>query len=120
MGRAAPADLQAWAGQELWAPCFQVQVAGTTGAGDATLAGFLSALLRDLPPRQAVIAAVAVGACNVEAVDTISGIRPWEETLGPRRRRLGAAPAGLRRPRLAARRDVRGLGEEFMIDVFRL
>ena len=82
MGRAAPADLQAWAGQELWAPCFQVQVAGTTGAGDATLAGFLGGLLRDLPPRQAVIAAVAVGACNVEAVDTLSGIRPWEGTLG--------------------------------------
>jgi sugar/nucleoside kinase (ribokinase family) len=81
MGRAAPADLDAWAEQELWAPCFQVEVAGTTGAGDATLAGFLSGLLRDLPPRQAAIAAVAVGACDVEAVDTLSGIRPWEETL---------------------------------------
>jgi sugar/nucleoside kinase (ribokinase family) len=81
MGRAAPADPQAWAEQELWAPCFQVQEAGTTGAGDATIAGFLSALLRDLPPRQAVVAAVAVGACNVEAVDTVSGIRPWDETL---------------------------------------
>jgi sugar/nucleoside kinase (ribokinase family) len=81
MGRAAPADIQAWTNQELWAPCFKVQVAGTTGSGDATIAGLLSALLRDFSPRQAVTAAVAVGACNVEAPDALSGLRSWEETL---------------------------------------
>ena len=54
---------------------------GTTGAGDSTIAGFLSALLRDMAPHQALTAAVAVGACNVEAADALSGIRPWEETL---------------------------------------
>ena len=27
-------------------------------------------------------AAVAVGACNVEAIDTLSGIKSWEETIG--------------------------------------
>ena len=37
--------------------------------------------LRDLPPEQAVTAAVAVGACNVEAADTLSGIQPWDATL---------------------------------------
>ena len=81
MGRAAPADGTAWANQELWAPCFKVRVAGTTGSGDATIAGFLSALLRDFSPRQAVTAAVAVGACNVEAPDALSGLRSWEDTL---------------------------------------
>ena len=81
LGNACPGDLAAWANQELWSPCFQVQVAGTTGSGDATIAGFLSALLRDLPPEQAVTAAAAVGACNVEAADALSGIRTWEETL---------------------------------------
>ena len=81
MGRGAPADLAAWADQELWAPCFQVEVVGTTGAGDATIAGFLSGLLRDLPPLQAMVAAVGVGACDVEAADATSGIRTWEETL---------------------------------------
>jgi sugar/nucleoside kinase (ribokinase family) len=70
----------AWAGRELWAPCFQVQVAGTTGSGDATIAGFLSAYLRKMSPEEALTAAVAVGACNVEAVDALSGIRTWEET----------------------------------------
>jgi sugar/nucleoside kinase (ribokinase family) len=56
-------------------------VVGTAGSGDATIAGFLSALLRDMTPEDAVNAAVAVGACNVEAADTLSGFRPWEETL---------------------------------------
>ena len=81
MGRAAPSDLAAWANQEIWSPCFQVRVVGTTGSGDATIAGFLSALLRDFSPCQAVTAAVAVGACNVEAADALGGIRSWEETM---------------------------------------
>ena len=81
MGRARPADVAAWADRELWAPCFQVDVVGTAGSGDATIAGFLSALLRDMAPEDAVNAAVAVGACNVEAADTLSGVRPWDETL---------------------------------------
>jgi sugar/nucleoside kinase (ribokinase family) len=80
MGRACPSNLSAWAGRELWAPCFQVQVAGTTGAGDATIAGFLSALLRDQRLEEAVVLAVAVGACNVEAPDALSGLRSWEDT----------------------------------------
>lgn len=80
LGRARPADLDAWGNRELWAPCFQAQVVGTTGSGDATIAGFLAALLRGLGPEDALTAAVAVGACNVEAADALSGIRTWEET----------------------------------------
>jgi len=81
MGRARPSDPGAWAGKELWAPCFKVAVAGTTGSGDATIAGFLSALLRGLSVEQALIMAVAVGACNVEGTDALSGIRTWEATV---------------------------------------
>jgi sugar/nucleoside kinase (ribokinase family) len=80
LGRARPSDLLAWANKELWAPCFQVKVVGTTGSGDATIAGLLGALLRDLSAEEAVTAAVAVGACNVEASDALSGIRSWDET----------------------------------------
>jgi sugar/nucleoside kinase (ribokinase family) len=79
MGAARPSDASVWAGWELWTPCFQVDVAGTTGAGDATIAGFLAGLLRDLSPEEAVTAAVAVGACNVETADAVSGVRPWDE-----------------------------------------
>jgi len=81
MGRAQPSRPGEWAGEELWAPCFKVAVAGTTGAGDATIAGFLGALIRGLPLEQALTLAVAVGACNVEAADALSGVRPWDETL---------------------------------------
>jgi sugar/nucleoside kinase (ribokinase family) len=80
MGRGQPSDLVAWADKELWAPCFQVEVVGTTGSGDATIAGFLASLLRGLSAEQAVTMAVAVGACNIEAADALSGIRSWEAT----------------------------------------
>jgi len=81
MGAARPSDPDAWADKELWAPCFRVEVVGTTGSGDATIAGFLSGLLRGLPVEGALIMAVAVGACNVEAADALSGVRSWEETV---------------------------------------
>jgi sugar/nucleoside kinase (ribokinase family) len=81
LGRARPSDLAAWSDKEFWAPCFKADLVGTTGAGDATIAGFLSALLRDMSPQAALTAAVAVGGCNVEAADALSGIRPWDETL---------------------------------------
>jgi len=80
MGAAAPADVADWAGRELWAPCFRVQVVGTTGAGDATIAGFLAGLLRGLRVKEALRMAVAVGACNVEAADALGGLRSWEAT----------------------------------------
>jgi len=81
LGRAAPPDVDTWASQELWAPCFQVDVVGTTGSGDATIAGFMSAFLRELSPREALTMAVAVGACNVEAADATSGLLSWKETV---------------------------------------
>lgn len=80
LGRAAPSDPKPWARRELWAPVFSVQVAGTTGAGDATVAGFLAALLRDLAPEEVLRMSVAVGAHCVEALDATSGLRSWEAT----------------------------------------
>ncbi len=81
MGRAGFTHPDAWANQEFWSPCFAVDVVGTAGSGDATIAGLLAAILRDFEPAAALTAAVAVGACNVEAADTLSGIRPWEQTM---------------------------------------
>jgi len=81
MGRACPSNPTIWANYENWAPCFQVDVVGTTGSGDATIAGFLAALLRNMSPAEAMNAALAVGACNVEAADALSRIRSWDDTL---------------------------------------
>lgn len=81
LGRARPAGLAAWASRELWAPSFQTKVVGTTGAGDSAVAGFLATLLRNLSPVEAITMANAVGGCNVEASDAVSGVRSWAETV---------------------------------------
>ena len=61
-----------WRERELWAPCFVPEpLVGTTGAGDATIAGFLAGVLRGQPVEAALTSAVAVGACNVEAADAL-------------------------------------------------
>ncbi|HLX58182.1 MAG TPA: carbohydrate kinase family protein [Ktedonobacteraceae bacterium] len=80
MGRTQVAGIDAWSKRELWAPCFTANVVGTTGSGDATIAGFLAGLLWGMSPEMSLEAACAVGACSVEAVDAISGIRTFSET----------------------------------------
>lgn len=82
IGRGGPADPSAWRDRELWTSCFVPdELVGTTGAGDATIAGFLAALLRGTSPERALTVAAAVGACNVEAADALSGVRSWQETV---------------------------------------
>lgn len=69
-----------WQGLEIIQPCFQVDVKGTTGAGDCTIAGFIAAMCRGLGPESCLQMASAVGACNVEATDAFSGLLGWDET----------------------------------------
>ncbi len=80
LGRATPQVKQAWEGIELWAPCFRAEVVGTTGAGDATVAGLLMGLLKGMSANEAARAATAVGACSCEVPDAVSGIQSWDET----------------------------------------
>jgi sugar/nucleoside kinase (ribokinase family) len=72
-------DAQAWSGRELWSPIFEVPVKGTTGSGDATIAGFLAALLDRRDPVQALDLACAVGSLCVEGDDALSGIGGREQ-----------------------------------------
>ncbi|MCR4406360.1 MAG: carbohydrate kinase family protein [Anaerolineae bacterium] len=82
LGRGAPSNLRAWANRQLWAPCFRPDaVVSTVGTGDAAIAGFLAAVLRDTSPPLALNVAVAVGACCVEVAGALGGVRTWEETL---------------------------------------
>jgi sugar/nucleoside kinase (ribokinase family) len=80
-GPAGVSGLEQWPRRELSTPVFHVPaVGGTTGSGDATIAGFLASVSKGLRPEEALTMAVAVGGCCVEAPDATSGVRPWEET----------------------------------------
>jgi sugar/nucleoside kinase (ribokinase family) len=82
MGRAQPARIDDWADRQIWSPCFRPRAyKGTTGAGDSTIAGFLAALLRGESLERAASIACAVGACNVEGADSLTGIQTWEATM---------------------------------------
>ena len=82
IGKAKPNDVVAWANREVMEPTFHVaNYAGATGAGDSTIAGFLAAYLRGHSLEQCLQYACAVGAFNVTALDALSGLRPWDETV---------------------------------------
>ncbi len=70
-----------WNYRQLLSPCFATEVKGTTGTGDATIAGFLAQLLEGGEPEKSITLATAVGACCVEAVDATGGIRPLPEVV---------------------------------------
>ncbi len=57
--------------------CFPALVKGTTGAGDATIAGILYGLLKGWSLQQCLESGCAVGAFSVEASDSVSGVKPW-------------------------------------------
>jgi sugar/nucleoside kinase (ribokinase family) len=71
---------EAWPDRSIGQPCFMADVAGTTGAGDATIAGFLMGFVRGFTFEKCLESACAVGACCVEAQDAVSGVRTWPET----------------------------------------
>lgn len=72
---------QDWDYRQLLSPCFATEVKGTTGSGDATIAGFLAQLLEGGEPEKCITLATAVGACCVEAIDATDGIRPLPEII---------------------------------------
>jgi sugar/nucleoside kinase (ribokinase family) len=80
MGRAAPADTGAWATVEAWQPAFHIeQIAGATGAGDCSIAGFLTGLLKGLGPADCLRAAAGAGWMNLRAPDALGGLGSWDE-----------------------------------------
>ena len=66
-----------WVNRELLCPCFLVDLVGATGAGDSTIAGFLTGLVRGLSLEKAIKVATASGAFSVESSDATSGIPDW-------------------------------------------
>ena len=82
VGRGMPEDLSTWQGRELFEPGYRVEkVVSATGAGDCAIAAFLTSGLRGCTLDNAIRNACAVGAQNVTAADSISGVKTWAETL---------------------------------------
>ncbi|MDO4573863.1 MAG: carbohydrate kinase family protein [Planctomycetia bacterium] len=77
----SPKTTASWKNRSLLAPCFDVPVAGTTGSGDCTIAGFLTGLLNRWEPEKTLRFAVGVGACNVQTPDATSGIPTRDAVL---------------------------------------
>jgi sugar/nucleoside kinase (ribokinase family) len=73
--------LPGWDGAEIYQPAYQVEVAGTTGAGDAAYAALLTAMLGDVPLDEAARWFCAAGACCCEAPDASSGVLPLDRML---------------------------------------
>jgi sugar/nucleoside kinase (ribokinase family) len=70
-----------WRDRELWAPAHRIRkIVSTTGAGDACVGGFLAGVIRGYGPEEALRFAACVGAQNLRAMDTTSGIGSWKET----------------------------------------
>jgi sugar/nucleoside kinase (ribokinase family) len=75
------ADNTPWRNRQLLTPCFRTRVAGTTGAGDCTIAGFIAGLLSGMDPVAVITNAVGVGACCTEATDATGGIPDWHTVI---------------------------------------
>ncbi|MBN2514211.1 MAG: carbohydrate kinase family protein [Sedimentisphaerales bacterium] len=75
-------DVKSWAQRQLWSGSYRAdQFGSATGAGDATIAGFLTAFLKGLDPAASLKVANTVGWQNVRNVDAISGIEDWQTTV---------------------------------------
>lgn len=72
-------DPEHWCAVELHGPTFEVDVINTTGAGDVTIAGFLTAAIAAATPKRAVDIACAAGAFCVGCVDATSGVPTFKD-----------------------------------------
>ena len=80
LGKRTELDADLWAGREGSQPCFTVEkVRSATGAGDVSIAAFLSAALHGYGPAECAAFAAAEGACSVTAYDALSGLLPLSE-----------------------------------------
>ncbi len=78
-GRLYFEELKNWKGIKLYSSCYKVDLVGAIGAGDCTIAGLLTGLLKEQSAESAIKSAVASGASNVEQPDALSGIPTWDK-----------------------------------------
>lgn len=73
-------DAEAWSDKAGHQPCFKADIVRSgTGAGDTSIAAFLTAMLQGRTPAECVRFASAEGACCVTAYDALSGLKTIPE-----------------------------------------
>jgi sugar/nucleoside kinase (ribokinase family) len=79
LGRLKLPEPGAWSSRELWCPAYQAEkVVSATGSGDASIAGFLAALIRGKSPEECLHLANCAGYHNLSGLDALSGLQSWE------------------------------------------
>lgn len=72
-------DTAQWSNVSHFQPCFKAEIVrSATGAGDTSIAAFLTAMLRGKAPQRCAALAAAEGACAVTSYDALSGLKPLE------------------------------------------
>jgi len=75
-------DVNAWRGREIWVPSLAAEkFSSATGAGDASIAGFIAAYLKGYCPEDTLQIANILGWQNVRGLDALSTIEDWDETV---------------------------------------
>ena len=73
-------DAEVWAEQSGVQPCFRADIVRSgTGAGDTSIAAFLTAVLAGKGPAECAALAAAEGACCVTSYDALSGLKTLPE-----------------------------------------
>lgn len=73
-------DPEAWAGKEGFERSYKPDaILSGTGAGDTSIAAYLTSVLEGDTPEECIRLAAATGACCVSAYDALSGLKPLEE-----------------------------------------
>lgn len=73
-------DADLWADKEGVQPCFKAEkVLSATGAGDASIAAYLSGVLLGKTPAECAALAAAEGACAVTSYDALGGLRSVQD-----------------------------------------
>ena len=76
IGKRLSLDADSWSNQKGHQPCFKADIVRSgTGAGDTSIAAFLTAMLQGKTPAKCVRLASAEGACCVTAYDALSGLK---------------------------------------------
>jgi len=76
-------DSRLWAYKEGHESCFVPEIVrSATGAGDTSIAAFLTAVMQGRGPKESVTLACAEGACCVTAYDALSGLKRLDELEG--------------------------------------